>query len=219
MKKLTKLIDGNKSWAESLQAVQPEFFSALSKQQNPEYLWIGCSDSRVPSTQLVGMKPGEMFVHRNVANVVVHTDLNCLAVLQYALDVLHVKQVIVCGHYGCGGVKAALKNTKLGLIDNWLRHVQDVAEKYEHLLSKIEDRHARVDKLCELNVIEQTINVCQTTVVQSAWERGAEFTVHSLIYSLHDGLLRDLGVCITNEEDLLVARRQALQELRGHAEV
>lgn len=215
MNKLDKLIDGNKSWAESLQAEDSEFFAALSQQQNPEYLWIGCSDSRVPSTQLVGLKPGEMFVHRNVANVVVHTDLNCLAVLHYAIDVLRVKHVIVCGHYGCGGVQAALNRTKLGLIDNWLRHVQDVAEKYETLLSHLTNPSERADKLCELNVIEQTINVCQTTVIQSAWERGLELTVHGLIYSLQDGLLRDLGLCITNEEELLAARQKTLHDLRG----
>ena len=209
MKKLNKLLDGNKSWAESLRSEQPEFFTSLSQQQSPQYLWIGCSDSRVPSTQLVGMLPGEMFVHRNVANVVVHTDLNCLAVLQYAIDVLRVKHVIVCGHYGCGGGKAALNNSKLGLIDNWLRHVQDVAEKYESLLAQIESKHERFDKLCELNVIEQTINVCQTTIAQSAWARGVEFAVHGLIYSLEDGLLRDLGLCITNEEELLSARKAA----------
>ncbi|MBL8208024.1 MAG: carbonate dehydratase [Blastocatellia bacterium] len=209
MKKLDKLIDGNKGWAEGLRQEHPEFFSSLSRQQNPEYLWIGCSDSRMPATQLVGLKPGEMFVHRNVANVVVHTDLNCLSVMQYAIDVLRVKHVIVCGHYGCGGVKAAMNNSKLGLIDNWLRHVQDVAEKYEASLSQITDKYKRFDKLCELNVIEQTINVCQTTVVQSAWARGLEFAVHGLIYSLEDGLLRDLGLCITNEEELLAARKTA----------
>jgi len=209
MKKLDKLIDGNKGWAEGLRQEHPEFFSSLSRQQNPEYLWIGCSDSRMPATQLVGLKPGEMFVHRNVANVVVHTDLNCLSVMQYAIDVLRVKHVIVCGHYGCGGVKAALNNSKLGLIDNWLRHVQDVAEKYEASLSQVTDKYKRFDKLCELNVIEQTINVCQTTVVQSAWARGSEFAVHGLIYSLEDGLLRDLGLCITNEEELLAARKTA----------
>ena len=203
MKTLDRLLDGNKTWAQSLQADDPHFFTALSQQQTPEYLWIGCSDSRVPSTQLVGMLPGEMFVHRNVANVVVHTDLNCLAVLQYAIDVLRVKHVIVCGHYGCGGVQAALSNTRLGLIDNWLRHVQDVAEKYEHVLSQMEDEQSRANKLCEFNVIEQTINVCQTTIVQSAWQRGAEFAVHGLIYSLHDGLLRNLGICIASEEELL----------------
>ena len=212
MKKIDRIIEGNKSWSESLRAKHPEFFEDLSKQQNPEYLWIGCSDSRVPSTQLVGMNPGEMFVHRNVANVVVHTDLNCLSVLQYAIDALRVKHIIVCGHYGCGGVKAAMNNSKLGLIDNWLRHIQDVAEKYERLLSKIEDKYSRLDKLCELNVIEQTINVCQTTVVQSAWERGAEFAVHGLIYSLQDGLLQDLNISLTNEAELLAARQRMISE-------
>ncbi len=214
MKKLAKLLEGNRSWAASLRDEHPEFFASLSQYQTPEYLWIGCSDSRVPSTQLVGMKPGEMFVHRNVANVVVHTDLNCLSVLQYAIDVLRVKHVIVCGHYGCGGVNAALNHTRLGLIDNWLRHVQDVAEKYESFLRQIKDKDKRLDKLCELNVLEQTINVCQTTVVQNAWERGAEFTVHGLIYGLQDGLLRDLGLCITNEADLLSARNNDLLTLK-----
>ena len=209
MKKLEKLIAGNKTWSEALRAKHPEFFEDLSKQQNPEYLWIGCSDSRVPSTQLVGMSPGEMFVHRNVANVVVHTDLNCLAVIQYAVDVLRVKHIIVCGHYGCGGVKAAMDDSRLGLIDNWLRHIQDVAEKHESLLDKIKDKNARFDKLCELNVIEQTINVCQTTVVQTAWAEGLEFTVHGLIYSLQDGLLRDLNIGITNEAELQAARQKA----------
>lgn len=215
MKQLDKLLLGNKAWAEGLRAEQPDFFSALSQQQSPEYLWIGCSDSRVPSTQLVGMLPGEMFVHRNVANVVVHTDLNCLSVMQFAIDALHVKHIIVCGHYGCGGVKAALNNARLGLIDNWLRHVQDVAEKYEARLNKLSDQQARFDKLCELNVIEQAINVCQTTIVQSAWARGMEVAVHGLIYGLHDGLLRDLDICLTNEEELRVARNQTLHEMRG----
>ena len=213
MKKLEKLIDGNKTWSESLRAKHPEFFEDLSKQQNPEYLWIGCSDSRVPSTQLVGMSPGEMFVHRNVANVVVHTDLNCLAVIQYAVDVLRVKHIIVCGHYGCGGVKAAMDDSRLGLIDNWLRHIQDVAEKHESLLDKIKDKNARFDKLCELNVIEQTINVCQTTVVQTAWAKGLEFTVHGLIYSLQDGLLRDLNIGITNEVELQAARKKSISNM------
>ena len=213
MKKLDKLIAGNKTWSESLRAKHPEFFEELSKQQNPEYLWIGCSDSRVPSTQLVGMSPGEMFVHRNVANVVVHTDLNCLAVIQYAVDVLRVKHIIVCGHYGCGGVKAAMDDSRLGLIDNWLRHIQDVAEKHESLLDKIKDKNARFDKLCELNVIEQTINVCQTTVVQTAWAEGLEFTVHGLIYSLQDGLLRDLNIGITNEAELQAARKKTISNM------
>ncbi len=212
MKKIDKIIEGNKSWSESLRAKHPEFFEDLSKQQNPEYLWIGCSDSRVPSTQLVGMNPGEMFVHRNVANVVAHTDLNCLSVIQYAVDVLRVKHIIVCGHYGCGGVNAAMNNSKLGLIDNWLRHIQDVAEKYESLLRDIEDKNARFEKLCELNVIEQSINVCQTTVVQSAWAEGLEFTVHGLIYGLKDGLLRDLNIGISNEAELQAARQKAISQ-------
>lgn len=214
MSRLDKLLTGNKAWADGIRAEQPNFFSALSEQQTPEYLWIGCADSRVPSTQLVGMLPGEMFVHRNVANVVVHTDLNCLAVMQFAVDVLRVKHIIVCGHYGCGGVLAALNQAKLGLIDNWLRHVQDVAEKHEVQLNKISDHQQRFDKLCELNVIEQAINVCQTTIVQSAWARGLEVAVHGLIYGLQDGLLRDLGVCITNEEELQTIRHQALREMR-----
>jgi carbonic anhydrase len=212
MKKIDKLLNGNKAWSESLRAKHPEFFETLSKQQNPEYLWIGCSDSRVPSTQLVGMNPGEMFVHRNVANVVVHTDLNCLAVLQYAIDVLRIKHIIVCGHYGCGGVKAAMNNSKLGLIDNWLRHIQDVADKYESQLRNIKDKYARFNRLCELNVIEQTLNVCQTTVAQTAWEMGLEFTVHGLIYSLQDGLLRDLNIDISNEAELQAARQKALTQ-------
>lgn len=218
MPKLDKLLDGNKTWAAQLHAEDPGFFTSLSQQQNPEYLWIGCSDSRVPSTQLVGLLPGEMFVHRNVANVVVHTDLNCLAVLQYAIDALKVKHVIVCGHYGCGGVLAALQQARLGLIDNWLRHVQDVAEKYEAVLHQIADPQARFVRLCELNVIEQTINVCQTTVVQSAWARGAEFAVHGLIYGLQDGLLRDLGLCLTNEEELQTARQHMVSVARGEAD-
>jgi carbonic anhydrase len=210
MRKLDKLIAGNKAWAEAINQQKPEFFQGLSQQQTPEYLWIGCSDSRVPSTQLVGLEPGEMFVHRNVANVVAHTDLNCLSVMQFAIDALRIRHIIVCGHYGCGGVEAALNNVRLGLIDNWLRHVQDVAEKHETLLDRISDKRERFDKLCELNVIEQTINVCQTTVVQSAWERGHELSVHGLIYGLHDGLLRDLDICITSLDELLAARQQVL---------
>lgn len=215
MKELNKLLASNKAWSEGLRAENPTFFSSLSHQQTPDYLWIGCADSRVQATQLTGMMPGEVFVHRNVANVVVHTDLNCLSVLQYAIDVLQVDHVIVCGHYGCGGVQAALSNSKLGLIDNWLRHVRDVAEKYDPLLIQLTNEQERFDKLCELNVIEQTINVCQTTIVQSAWERGQELAVHSLIYSLHDGLLRDLGVSLSNEEGLLIARQKILHESRG----
>ena len=194
MKDLKRLLDQNKAWAESITASDPEFFPNLAKQQSPTFLWIGCSDSRVPATQLVGMMPGEMFVHRNVANVVVHTDFNCLSVIQYAVDVLKVDHIIVCGHHGCGGVKAAMDNVHFGLIDNWLRHVQDVLHGHEALLAKIDDETKRLNRLCELNVIEQVLNVGRTTIVQSAWERGQELVVHGWIYDLEDGLLRDLEV-------------------------
>ena len=196
MKALHRLLDQNRAWAEGITASDPDFFQALAKQQTPCFLWIGCADSRVPSTQLAGMKPGEMFVHRNVANLVVHTDFNCLSVMQYAVDVLKVEHIIVCGHDGCGGVKAAMSNLQFGLIDNWLRHVQDVFHEHEEQLSKISDENERVDRLCELNVIEQVRNVGRTTIVQSAWQRGQELVVHGWIYGLQDGLLRDLGVTI-----------------------
>ena len=196
MKDLKRLLDQNKAWAESIRANDPEFFSTLAKQQTPTYLWIGCADSRVPATQLVGMMPGEMFVHRNVANVVVHTDFNCLSVMQYAVDVLKVEHIIVCGHHGCGGVKAAMDNVQFGLIDNWLRHVQDVLNEHEAELVKIDNEERRLDRLCELNVVSQVLNVGRTTIVQNAWERGQELVVHGWIYDLQDGLLRDLGVSI-----------------------
>ena len=202
MKDLKRLLDQNKAWAESIRANDPEFFSTLAKQQKPTYLWIGCADSRVPATQLVNMMPGEMFVHRNVANVVVHTDFNCLSVMQYAVDVLKVEHIIVCGHHGCGGVKAAMDNVQFGLIDNWLRHVQDVLNEHEAVIAKIDDETKRLDRLCELNVIEQVFNVGRTTIVQSAWERGQELVVHGWIYDLEDGLLRDLGVSIDSAEGL-----------------
>jgi len=202
MNDLHDLFERNKKWAAEITARDPEFFNELAQHQTPNYLWIGCSDSRVPSTQLVDLPPGEMFVHRNVANVMVHTDFNCLSVLQYAIEVLKVSHVIVCGHYGCGGVKAALDNLQLGLIDNWLRHVQDVVHNHESLLAEIEDYKKRVDKLCELNVIEQVVNVSKTTIVQNAWSRGQELTVHGWIYGLGDGLLRDLNVSITNQGEL-----------------
>lgn len=210
MKDLNRLLEQNRAWAESIKASDPGFFQTLAKQQTPTYLWIGCSDSRVPATQLVGMVPGEMFVHRNVANVVVHTDFNCLSVMQYAVDVLKVDHIIVCGHHGCGGVKAALDNPQLGLIDNWLRHVQDVLHKHEALLVKIEDEAERVDRLCELNVIEQVLNVGRTTIVQSAWQRGQDLTVHGWIYGLEDGLLRDLGISTDNAEGLAAAYKGAI---------
>ena len=196
MKDLKRLLDQNKAWAEGIKTADPDFFQTLAKQQSPTFLWIGCSDSRVPATQLVGLVPGEMFVHRNVANVVVHTDFNCLSVMQYAVDVLKVSHIIICGHDGCGGVKAAMDNLQLGLIDNWLRHVQDVMHTHHDVLMKIEDESERLDRLCELNVIEQVKSVSRTTIVQNAWERGQELVVHGWIYGLQDGLLRDLGISI-----------------------
>ena len=198
MKDLHRLLDQNRAWAESIKASDPDFFQTLAKQQTPRFLWIGCADSRVPSTQLAGMIPGEMFVHRNVANLVVHTDFNRLSVMQYAVDVLKVEHIIVCGHDGCGGVKAAMGNLQFGLIDNWLRHVQDVLHAHEDELAKIEDESERLDRLCELNVIEQVLSVSRTTIVQNAWQRGQELAVHGWIYGLQDGLLRDLGVSVAN---------------------
>ena len=196
MKDLQRLLDQNKAWAEGITASDPTFFASLAKQQSPDFLWIGCADSRVPATQLVGLVPGEMFVHRNVANVVVHTDFNCLSVMQYAVDVLKVEHIIVCGHHGCGGVKAAMDNLQLGLIDNWLRHVQDVMDEHQDELATIEDESQRLDRLCELNVVEQVKSVASTTIVQSAWQRGQELAIHGWIYGLQDGLLRDLGVSV-----------------------
>lgn len=202
MKDLKRLLEQNKAWAEGIKASDPEFFQTLAKQQSPTFLWIGCSDSRVPATQLVGLVAGEMFVHRNVANVVVHTDFNCLSVMQYAVDVLQVDHIIVCGHHGCGGVKAAMDNLQFGLIDNWLRHVQDVLHTHQDALAQIEDETKRFDRLCELNVVEQVVNVSRTTIVQNAWQRGQELVVHGWIYGLEDGLLRDLGVSIDSAEEL-----------------
>ena len=213
MKDLKRLLEQNRAWAEGIRADDPGFFPTLAKQQSPKFLWIGCADSRVPATQLAGMVPGEMFVHRNVANVVVHTDFNCLSVVQYAVDVLKVEHIIVCGHHGCGGVKAALDNLSLGLIDNWLRHVQDVLHAHEELLTQIEDESERVDRLCELNVIEQVVNVSRTTIVQSAWQRGQELVVHGWIYGLQDGLLRDLGISIDSAARLNEAYQSALKVL------
>ena len=210
MKDLKRLLDQNKAWAEGIKASDPAFFQTLAKQQTPTFLWIGCSDSRVPANQLVGMVPGEMFVHRNVANVVVHTDFNCLSVMQYAVDVLKVDHIIVCGHHGCGGVKAAMDNLQFGLIDNWLRHVQDVMHAHKDALAKIEDESERLDRLCELNVIEQVLNVSRTTIVQNAWQRGQELVVHGWIYGLQDGLLRDLGISIDNAAGLTAANREAI---------
>ncbi|HEX8144538.1 MAG TPA: carbonate dehydratase [Pyrinomonadaceae bacterium] len=208
MKSLDHLLEQNRAWAESIRARNPDFFQVLSKQQTPQYLWIGCSDSRVPANDIIGLMPGELFVHRNVANVVTHTDFNCLSVMQYAVDVLKVKHIIVCGHYGCGGVQAAMENRRMGLIDNWLRHVQDVVLKHKALLARLEDEQQRRDRLCELNVVEQVLNVGQTTIVQSAWERGQELAVHGWIYGLHDGLVRDLGICPSSREELAAIHRE-----------
>jgi len=191
VKTLAKLFDNNRRWAEAITARQPDFFRRLAAQQAPEYFWIGCADSRVPANEIVDLLPGELFVHRNVANVVVHTDLNCLSVLQFAIDVLKVRHVIVCGHYGCGGVKAALADAPLGLIDNWLRHVQDVAHQHASELAAV-DGDARADLLCELNALDQARHVCETTVVQEAWARGQSIDVHAWIYGLDNGRLRDL---------------------------
>jgi carbonic anhydrase len=197
MNDVNELFSSNRAWAAARLATDPQFFERLQHQQNPEYLWIGCADSRVPANEIVGLLPGELFVHRNVANVVVHTDLNCLTVLQYAVDVLKVRHVIVCGHYGCGGVRAALTRQRVGLADNWLRHVQDVEARHRDELTQIADPEERCDRLCELNVVEQVENVCQTTIVQDAWTSGQELSVHGWIYGLADGLLRDLSVTRT----------------------
>lgn len=192
MPSLQHLFVQNRAWAAATEQQRPGFFAALARQQAPRYLWIGCSDSRVPASEIVGLMPGELFVHRNVANVVVHTDLNCLSVLQYAVDVIKVEDVIVCGHYGCGGIRAAWDAVPLGLIDNWLRHIQDVADRHRDVLAAEPVLERRVDRLCELNVLEQTANVCRTSIVRDAWARGQTLTVHAWIYSLQDGLLRDL---------------------------
>ena len=196
------LFKRNRDWAAAMVAKDENFFKSLTAQQSPQYLWIGCSDSRVPANELLGLAPGELFVHRNIANVVVHSDLNCLTVLQFAIDVLKVKHVIICGHYGCSGVHAAMVNKRIGLADNWLRHVQDVSQKHEKYLGESLASGARANRLVELNVTDQVVNTAQTTVVQDAWERGQELTVHGWVYGLHDGLLRDLGMSVSHAEDL-----------------
>jgi len=200
--RLENLLENNKSWTESIRSKDPAFFEKLSRQQTPDYLWIGCSDSRVPANEIVGLLPGELFVHRNVANAVIHTDLNCLSVIQFAVDVLKVRHVIVCGHYGCGGVRAAMERQRLGLVDHWLRHIRDIYQKHEDTLREIADETQRWDRLCELNVMEQVRNVCHTTIVQGAWERGQPLAVHGWIYSIRDGLLRDLDVCATRQAEI-----------------
>lgn len=202
MPNLNHLFQNNREWAHDITQRHPEFFKTLAAQQSPEYLWIGCADSRVPANEIIGLLPGEVFVHRNVANVVVHTDFNCLSCIQFAVEILQVKHIIVCGHYGCGGVKAAMQNNQLGLIDNWLRHIKDVYQKYRDVLEAIPDDSERLARLCELNVIEQVSNVCHTTIVQNAWSRHQNLTVHGWIYSLHDGLLQDLKVSVAKPDDI-----------------
>jgi carbonic anhydrase len=210
MHSLTKLFEQNLAWAEAIKRRDPEFFQKLSRQQNPEYLWIGCSDSRVPANEIIGLLPGEVFVHRNIANVVVHTDLNCLSVIQFAVDVLKVKHIMVVGHYGCGGVGKVIRCERVGLADNWLRHVQDVREKHDQCLSVLPDDTARSARLCELNVVEQVANVSSTTIVQDAWARGQELTVHGWIYGLRDGLLRDLKMSASSLEEATASYKAAI---------
>ena len=202
MAELRELLDRNRDWAEQMRREDPGFFERLSTQQAPKYLWIGCSDSRVPANQITGLMPGEVFVHRNIANVMVHTDLNCLSVIQFAVDVLKVELILVVGHYGCGGVHAALTGTRVGLADNWLRHVADVAQKHAGLLEEVELEALRHARLCELNVIEQVVNVCQTTMVEDAWARGQSLSVHGWVYSLLDGRVRQLGMDISGRDEL-----------------
>lgn len=198
---LEQLFDNNRAWAERIKAEQPDFFEKLAKQQTPEYMWIGCADSRVPANELIGLLPGEVFVHRNVANLIVHSDLNCLSTIQFAVDVLKVKHIIVCGHYGCGGVQAALDERRVGLVDNWLRHIHDLKRVHGRWLDKFPPE-MRADKMCELNVVEQVVNATQTTVIQDAWARGQQVSVHGWAYRLSDGLLQDLQVSV-NEQDAL----------------
>jgi carbonic anhydrase len=212
---LDHLFTQNRAWADAIRAEDPDFFLKLSRQQSPEYLWIGCSDSRVPANEIVNLLPGELFVHRNIANVVVHTDLNCLSVMQFAVDVLKVKHIIVCGHYGCSGVRAALRGDRIGLADNWLRHVQDVGEKHRTCVQAVRGQQPQVNRLCELNVVEQVSNVCQTTIVRDAWERGQPLTVHSWIYGLKDGLIRNLGMNVSSVSEFEGQYRVALAAIES----
>lgn len=215
MTTLNKLLQQNRDWSEKMLREDPQFFERLSQQQAPKFLWIGCSDSRVPANQIMGLAPGEVFVHRNIANVVVHADLNCLSVMQFAIDLLKVEHILVVGHYGCSGVHAALTGTRVGLADNWLRHVGDVAQKHAKLLGEVESDSQRLAHLCELNVIEQVVNVCQSTVIQDAWARGQSLSVQGLIYSLHDGRVREMGLAVTSLSNLSDVYRAALDGIRS----
>jgi len=207
MRVLKNLFDNNRKWADKIKSSDPDFFTKLSKQQNPEYLWIGCSDSRVPANEIVNMLPGEIFVHRNIANLVIHTDLNCLSVIQYAVEVLRVKHIIVCGHYGCGGIKAAMEKREHGLIDNWLQNIKDIYRYNQSRIDALQDEEDKINIMCELNVIEQVANICHTTIVQSAWSTGQELSVHGWIYSIGDGILKDLNVCTTGLNEISLPHR------------
>ena len=216
MRILKNLFEKNLQWAEKVKKSDPDFFANLSRQQTPEYLWIGCSDSRVPANEVIGVEPGEVFVHRNVGNVVVHTDFNCLSVLEFGIEQLKIDEVIVCGHYGCGAVNAALQNHEFGLIDNWLRHIKDLYTTHQQELDPMEDHERRIDRLCELNVAQQVISVCQTTIVQNAWRRGRQLTVHGLIYNIEDGLLLDMGIRINVAEQIApIYRMMATDSTEG----
>lgn len=216
MRLLNELLEKNRAWADKIVEADPDFFTRLSKLQSPKYLWIGCADSRVPANQIVGLDPGELFVHRNVANLVVHSDLNCLSVMQFAVEVLKVEHIIVCGHYGCGGVSAALFNKELGLIENWLRHIQDVVLLHQNWLDEIAEPAARCDRLCELNVIEQVMNVCRTTIVREAWRRGQSLSVHGWIYALSDGRIKDLNIGIEGFNEMIAIYESTLEGLAIH---
>ena len=207
MRVLNDLFEKNKRWAKKLKKSDPDFFLKLSRQQNPEYLWIGCSDSRVPANEIVDMLPGEIFVHRNIANLVIHTDLNCLSVIQYAVEVLKVKHIIVCGHYGCGGIQTAMDKKDYGLIDNWLRNIKDIYRSYQANIDALQNDKDKINLLCELNVIEQVANVCHTSIIQSAWKSGQALTVHGWIYSIEDGILKDLNVCTTGLDEISQTHR------------
>jgi len=213
MDNLNHLFTNNQAWSGQIRQRDPEFFLKLSRQQHPAYLWIGCSDSRVPANEIVGLLPGELFVHRNIANVVVHTDLNCLSVMQFAVEILKVRHIIVVGHYGCSGVQAALRGDRVGLSDNWLRHVQDVRQKHQSRLAPLAGTPRAGDRLCELNVIEQVVHVCETTVVRDAWERGQPLSVHGWVYGLKDGLIHDLGSTVNQFAELPAVYHAALAAL------
>ena len=210
---LSHLFANNRRWAQRTTNQEPTFFSDLAEQQSPDYLWIGCADSRVPANELIGLLPGEVFVHRNIANIIVHSDLNCLSVLQYAVDVLKVKHVIICGQYGCGGVAAAFHNRRVGLVDNWLRHIHDTKYKYHALLACLANESERLNRLCELNVIDQVFSAAQTTIIQDAWERGQNVTIHGWVYDLHDGLLHSLGLEVSNADDLQQQSQAVFQRM------